>query len=271
MIYQTKHINSGRDSSGQKIWRRLALLCVCLLLAFLLGLGNPILSLVQKAFSPLFGAGAFLNEGVQNLSAKIFADKNALVTDNIKLREEIENLRIGQSDYHSLQNENTELRAALGLRPAPGLQTAFIVAKPPQIPLDSLLLNKGSRDGINVGDWVLAGERTLIGRITEVSERHSTAALSSFPDVITHGHVERTGESLEIKGVGGGSMEVKVPIDFDIALQDLVTVQGLGLYAAASVGVVEEESSLGFKDVLLSLPLNISKVRIVFIEPLTKE
>jgi len=38
-------------------------------------------------------------------------------------------------------------------------------------------------------------------------------------------------------------------------------------YVAAIVGVIEENDSLGFKNILLSLPTNISRVRLVFVEP----
>jgi hypothetical protein len=76
---------------------------------------------------------------------------------------------------------------------------------------------------------------------------------------------------LEIKGVGGGGMEARAPIDFDIAVGDKIMVGGSFISLSAVVGVVEEDKSSGFKNIFMSLPVNVSKINVVFVEPTINE
>jgi cell shape-determining protein MreC len=191
--------------------------------------------------------------------------------ENAGLLSQLENLRLDIADYESIKSENKQLRDDLKIKPIGNFITSSILAKSPQIPLDSLFIDRGTIDGINNGDVVLASEKVLIGKIAKVTKNRATVALNSFAGVITYGFVERTNEPLEIKGVGGGSMEAKAPIDFDIAVGDKIMMGGPFTFLAAVAGAVEEDKSSGFKNVLLSLPVDVSKINTVFVVPTINE
>lgn len=268
MMYQIKHTDENFfDRNFLKIIAIFLLLAAFVLVVIFSG---PVRSVVSDALSPLLRTGNFFYDTLGKIP-KFFSDKSKLMEENESLSAQIENLNLDLVDYDSIKNENNKLRMELGIKPAGNFISASAIAKPPQIPLDTLFLDKGAASGINKGDLVLAADRVLIGKITDVSKNSATAALDSFVGAASYGFVARTNEPLEVKGVGGGSMETKVPIDFDIVVGDEVMTPGSVNYLIAVVGVVEEDTSSGFKNVLMSLPADVSKVNIVFVEPYINE
>jgi len=267
-MYQIKPTRQNLFSRNFLKITAVFLLILALVLTF--NFSSSARSLVSNALSPLFKTGNFFYNNL-NQVPKFFLDKNKLMAENQKLLDELENNRLDAIDYESVKYDNQKLRKELGLKPAADFISAAVIAKPPQIPLDSLFLDRGAEDGINKGDLVLVSERILIGKIVEVSKNKSTVALNSLAGAVSYGLVARTGEPLEIKGIGGGNIEAKVPIDFDIVVGDKIIVGNSFNYLVAITGVVEEDRSSGAKNILMSLPANISKTNIVFIRPVINE
>lgn len=259
MIYQTRHTNNDR----KKILIRFLLVLVFLLV---FGFFTPLRTIVLSVASPFFQSGDYLNSLFIQLP-KFLVDKNKIIKENEELDIEIERLRVAILDYQMLKDENQRLIKELGFSAPPEFVGAKVLARSPQIALDTLLIDQGEGALVGVGSIVLAHERVLLGKVQKVSSNRAIVALNSFPSVVSYGFVERTHELIEIKGVGGGNMEVEVPIDFDIKLADIVIAEGSQDAVLAIVGSVEENLSSGFKKVLLSLPVNVSKTRVVFVEP----
>jgi len=237
---------------------------------FLFSTSGAVQSLISTTFSPFFKTGGFFYNSLGKIP-KFFSDKTKLVSENTHLSSEIEDLKISLIDLEVLRSENQKLREQLEIKPIGDFISSSVISKSPQIPLDSLLLDKGLKNGINNEDFVLAGERILIGKIIKTTRNRATVALNSFAGVVTYAFVDRTREPLEIKGVGGGSIEARVPIDFDIKVGDKIMVADSLNYIVGVVGVVTEDTPSGFKDVLMLLPADISKVNIVFIKSFINE
>jgi cell shape-determining protein MreC len=248
----------------------LVILLLIFIFIFVFGFFGSARSLVVNLFSPFLKTGNYFYSSIGQVP-KYFSDKNKLVEENNKLSAEIENNYLNLINLESLKYENQKLREELKIKPAQDSIAAAIIAKQLQIPLDTLFLDKGTSDGIKEGDMVLAGEKILIGKIVKASKNRSTVALDSFAGATTYGFVDRTDEPLEIKGVGGGGISSKVAIDFDIAIGDKIMVGGSSTSLAAVVGAIEEDKSSGFKNVLLSLPVNVSKINMVFVVPTINE
>jgi len=268
MIYQTKHIKHHQPNRNfLKIFLIFLLIGV---LIFLFNIFNPMRYLVTETLSPFLKSGNYFYKTFGKIP-KFFSNKNKLIEENNLLLDQIENDHLSEIDYQLVKDENQRLRMELKLKSNRDLKTVSVIAKPPQIPLDSLFLDKGMKDGINNGDFVLASDKILVGKIIETSKNKSTTALSSFTGVVSYGFVSRTDEPLEIKGIGGGNMEARVPIDFDILVGDQIMIGHSFNYLIAIVGVVEEDSSSGFKNILLSLPVDIAKINFAFVESVTNE
>jgi len=102
-----------------------------------------------------------------------------LLIENQALKSQIAFLR-------ELEKENEFLRKALnlGLQEDFKLVLAHLIGK--DVLRDSILIDKGSRDGISKGQPVITEQRILLGQITEVFENFSKVMLitdkeSSFP------------------------------------------------------------------------------------------
>lgn len=268
MTFQIRH--TKQNLFGGNFFKILLVFLLILILALVFSISSPIRSLVSDFLSPFFKGGDYFYKSIGQITES-FSSKNKLIEENKNLSDEVENNRLDLIDYESVKYENQKLREALKIKPAGNFTAATIIARSPQIPLDSLFLDKGTKDGLGNGDLVLASERILIGKIVALSKNRATVALNSFAGVISYGYVGRTNEPLEIEGNGGGSVEAKVPIDFDIVVGDKIMVSGSLEFLAAVVGSVEEDHSSGFKNVLLSLPTDVSKINVAFTEPFISE
>ena len=262
MIYPTR--NTNKNLFGLSSNKTLIIFLTIAALVLVFNTSNPLHSLAEKLLSPVLKSGNFFYDSLNQIP-KYFSDKNNLIEENNKLLAEVENGRIDAVDNESVKYENQKLREELKMKPVGDFITASIIAKFPQVPLDSLFINMGTADGVNNGDLIFASERVLLGKLVKVSGNKATVALNSFAGTVSYGYVARTNEPLEIKGNGGGVIEANVPIDFDIVVGDKIMVAGSLDSLAAVVGAVEEDKSSGFKNVLMSLPVDISKINIVFI------
>jgi rod shape-determining protein MreC len=260
MMYQIKRNNKSSFGSNKFRLPRMFLIIVILIFIFVV---VSFRSVIGSAFSPFFKFGDSFYNSLDWLP-NFFTDKVALIEQNEKLLEKINDYEIQAINYESAKSENQKLREDLKMKPKEDFKTAGILARSPQIPKDSLLLDKGSNDGIKNGEQVLAGDRVLIGKIVEVSKSKSTVALSSAVDRVSYGFIARTNEAIEIIGEGGGLIEAKVPIDFNIEVGDKIMIGGSFNYLAAIVSAIEEDRSSGFKNAMMSLPVDISKIDIVF-------
>lgn len=134
------------------------------------------------------------------------------------------------------------------------------------MPVDSILIDKGSNNGVVLGAKVIIGDRILIGKVEKVFDNQSVVSLNSFARQTNYGYNARSGDFLEIQGIGGGNLQAKVPIDFDILVGDRVEIDGAKSYVFAVVNSIEEDKASGLKNILLTLPVNIAKQRFVSIE-----
>lgn len=256
MIYQTKHTKNN--------FKKTALVFLFILFfILLLNFFSPIRSLMLGALSPFFQTGSFLNNTFGTIP-RFFGDRSEIIAENERLALELERLQAEILDYEFLKIENQQLRESLGFLSGQDFFGVKIVARPPQIALDTLLIDEGSGNGLNEGSLIFGSEKTLVGQVVRISGGKSVVALSSFPDKSLFGYIARTDEILEIKGIGGGSLEARVPIDFDVIINDKIIYEGSGDVIMAVVRSIEEDTSSGFKKILLSLPVDISKIHILF-------
>jgi len=243
-------------------------LSVFLILAIIivgLNVWSPARSLVAQILSPFWSAGGYFYN-IANFIPKYFGDKNKILKENEMLLGELENARASAIDTGVIKTENEELRNELKLRPEGELFSARVISRPPQIPQDTLFIDKGTGHGITKDSLVLGSSRVLIGRVDATSVDISTIVLNSFPGTLSYGFVDRTLESVEVAGLGGGGMQAKVPLDFDIKVGDKIMFEGTTTYILGVVAVIEENTSSGFKNILISLPLTISKIHTVFLK-----
>lgn len=156
-----------------------------LLLISFIGFYKPLYSYLDYLFSPLqFG----LNTTANNIRdfTSFYSNLNEVRRDNIRLIEDNLILESRVGELKRLEEENTLLREQLKV------QSNFIKDKkellvnimgnPTDVTSATVIIDKGARNGISVGDNVIVGN-FLIGRVTQVFDIKSVVQLITSPDL----------------------------------------------------------------------------------------
>ena len=192
------------------------------------GFSNKIKNFVYVISSPgqqwswLFGksASSFLGT-ILNVSR--------LEKENEQLRQENQKLLQENSVLKDFGRENKILREALdiGLIKEFKITAANILGK--DISQDFLLINKGARDGVNVGNPVVNQQKVLYGKVSEIFDGFSKVMLISNEKSAFDAKIQ----DKKIEGVikGRGHIELflnLIPMNAELAEGDLVVTNLLG-------------------------------------------
>ncbi len=209
---------------------------------------NPVANVINTIFSPVQTAVVTISRPIKNF-AQYISEMKDFKEENERLKSELATLKKEARNQEEYKKENTRLKKLLDLSDElTNCETvaAKIVAHEPQNWFYSLMINKGSKDGIKVSDVVIT-ESGLVGKISEVGlnwARVSTVLDSSNAVGVK---LTRTGDS----GIAEGDSELlkKRRFKLDYILRqtsvingDMLETSGLGgVYPPGlSVGRIEE-------------------------------
>jgi rod shape-determining protein MreC len=108
----------------------------------------------------------------------------------------------------SLEREITELQAVLDLRSTIRFSSVAVqvVARDFEIGRRLVVIDRGARDGIRVGDVVIGAGNTLAGRVIEVNEASAQVRLMSDPEFSVTAEIASTGAIGLIRGRGANPL-----------------------------------------------------------------
>jgi len=189
---------------------------------------NPVRNFFYLVSAPihktLWGAG----ERVSDFFETIAEFKN-LKKENEDLKLKINSLLAENAQLIELKNENKILKTALNL----GLQEEFkltlaqVIGK--DISQDSLLINKGAKDGLTKNLPVITEQKNLVGRISEVYNDFSKVMLISSKDSSFNAKVSEQEIFGVVKGKGGLDLFIdRVPQDKELKVGDILVTSVLG-------------------------------------------
>lgn len=177
--------------------------------------------------------------------SSLLGSKNSLIVENMQLRYKQTMLETRLQKLVAIQAENSELKSLL-LASAPDKvksMVAQILAVDTTSKRHLIVLNKGSRDGISMGQAVLDA-KGIMGQIIDVGLMTSTVLLISDAKCAVPVRNDRTGERAIL--VGNNSMTklslINLPRTSPIVKGDLLVTSGLGRRYPEGypVGIVEE-------------------------------
>ncbi|WP_297527374.1 rod shape-determining protein MreC [Thiohalobacter sp.] len=159
------------------------------------------------------------------------ASRRALAEENARLRTEHLILKAQLQKLEALEAENLRLRELLDSSFKVGERV--LIAELLSVDLDpwrhQILINKGSRDGVFVGQPLLDAQG-VVGQVIAVTPFTATAMLITDPAHALPVQVNRSG--LRSVALGIGSLErlslPHIPNSADIAAGDLLVTSGLG-------------------------------------------
>ncbi len=140
---------------------------------------------------------------------------------------------------------------------------AGVLARPPMVPYDLLVIDRGSREGVVEGAIVYHSNNHAIGMVTRVFERNALVTLFSSSGAETTVYIYGPDIFAYAYGEGGGVMRVSLPQGVEVHEGDPVVLPSLHL---GDVGVVSRVVSLPTQpeqSAYVTFPVSLQSMRTV--------
>ncbi len=229
----------------------------------------PSRSLVYFIGRPVWALQRFMSS-VTGDAFTVLRTKSALVRENKELRGEVQELESAMLDVDRIRSDLKKYERMLGRNSPAAFVAANVLAKPSTMPYDTFILDVGEEGGIAVGDTIVVGNDTAVGKIIDVRGSISKAQLLSSAGVTTPVLVGEKALSFDAHGYGGGNIVITVPRDLALAVGEAVYIGTNPRMFLGEVDVVSVSPSDAMKLVGIRLPVNIfeiSQVKILHSQP----
>jgi len=192
--------------------------------------------------------------GLLNSKRQILETKNALERENEFLRVKLNTLEI-------LKFENEQLKGLFNRieRGNPGVLVR-IISGSTQSPYDTLVVDRGSENGIKSGDWLLAGGEFPIATISEVYGNLSKATMFSAPNRQTEIIVGKTGIIATAIGRGSGNFEAKISKEIEVNEGDSIRLPEAGSEIFAVVESIFAKPTDALQTIIFKNPVNATEL-----------
>ncbi len=183
------------------------------------------------AFRPLQGALDTVAGGIASIGAAI-TEIDRLRVDNAALHDENERLANENARLQETKRENDQLTALLQLQSGFDFRTtaASVIGREPSEFRRRITLDKGSDDGLAVGDVVMAAGGALAGRITEIGPGSATVMLLTDAESTVIGQLTSNAATGEVVGQLGGVLVMnQIDSSQQVGLNDEVVTAGITL------------------------------------------
>lgn len=231
--------NSRRRSRHRTV---LAVGGVTLMLLTVVLFRGPIGGALAHIVVPIYGVADWLGHSVA-VFPSFFMGKPELISENERLKKELAAARMSNGMYTVLEDENAELRTLLGDEGESPRTAAGVVARPPFVPYDTLIIDRGRRDGIVSGGTVYRQNDEVIGVIGRVFEHSALVTLLSSPGVESTVYIIGPDIYTTAYGEGDGTIRVSVPQGIVLTVGDIVILPSLDRGILGPVSTVRSEST----------------------------
>ena len=207
-------------------------------------------NILQTAVYPVMFISTIPREVIRGISGSM-ESSSELKTDNESLRQENLLLHSRLEKLHSLEADNLRLKRLLGQ--SDQIAEHVLLAELVEVSLEpytqKISLNKGSRDGVYVGQPVINGDG-VVGQVVHTSQFQSTVTLLTDPGSAVPVMVIRNGLRSVLFGTGVRN-KLSLPYltaDADIKIGDVLISSGMGGrfptgYPVATVTEIRQEPS----------------------------
>ena len=247
-------------SAADVSWGVRALIIVILLVAIRFLAPNTFWSAVAPAYRGADALGAASHSFFAG-----FVDASALALENDQLR--TDNLALAGQNQALLQ-EISDLKA-LGavLEKAPSGVVAGVVARPPESPYDTLVLEGGTAQGIAAGQEAYGPGGVPIGIVSSVLADFSRVTLFSTPGASSLGRIGASSTPITIMGEGAGALAATASRAANIREGDNVFGPGPAAPPIGTVMRVESDPSSPAVTILIQAAVNPSSITWVRLRP----
>ncbi|MEL6403214.1 MAG: rod shape-determining protein MreC [Chloroflexota bacterium] len=232
----------------------LLLMCIVLIALSILGITRPIEGLLAMPLHWLGQGASSLNQtvltGTDNVDTiETLQDRNAELERQLaQLQGELVELREIAADYDRL----SELLDYVNTTENLDFLTADVIGDGQFGFINSIIINKGTRDGLTIGMPVTT-DLGLVGRIWQVTANTAQVQLITDRNSFVSARLQnsRAEGTVQGEGLDTGSVEMLfIPLDVEISVGELVYTSGLGgnfpadLPVGQVISVSNEQSEL---------------------------
>jgi len=191
----------------------------------------------------------------------VLRSKQSLIEENNNLKQQLLETE-GSSILNAvLKEENAELRYLLGRDVEDNLILGTVLTKPNVSLYDTLIIDIGAKEGVHVGDKVLALGDFFVGFVSKVFTDSAQVTLFSSPGVKTNILVGEEDLIAVAIGRGAGNFSFELSRDFEISEGDVITLANFSTQAFGEVESIIHTEIDAFQVVLFKSPVNIFTIK----------
>ncbi len=214
---------------------------VALTLFFILTFAGRFLgTLASSVALPIYGIRHWISESTAPLP--VFIRSRQELLDEIRaLEEKISTQSGNEATIARLANEVDVYRDLLSETDTDSRIVAGIVALPPELPYDRVLIDRGRSDGVVEQAVVYHSHDRAIGVVSTVFDTSAIVTLFSSPGMEATAYIFGPDIFAHTYGEGGGIVRISVPQGVAVSIGDAVVLPGIG---AGILGIVESIESI---------------------------
>jgi cell shape-determining protein MreC len=256
-LLKSSNLEERKKNTRKKIWLVTLVLFVLVVVLITKPLRDSILFIAEPILK-------VRNYVLSSNFFEYFKSKQTLIDERVAVEQRLflagDLLAINQT----LQSENDVLKDLLGRKDVklPTILGA-ILNKPPFSPYDTLIIDVGVKDGVKVGDKIIANANVYIGEVSEVYPQTSKVILYSTPGQKLSVIVGANSITTEAVGMGGGNFNIFLPREEEIIEGDIINLPSITTNVFGIVEKVNFQDKDSFQTILFKSPVNISELNFV--------
>ncbi len=169
----------------------------------------------------------------------------------------------GNDTFHTfLEKENEELRNLLSASSSPSI-IAGVIARPPFTPYDSIIIDRGSDDGVVENAPVYYGSKMALGYIRKVFPHSAIVTLFSSPGVQSTVYVFGPNLFTTAYGEGGGVIRLSIPQGITIQENDLVILPSVDTGVLGTISSIQSIPTEPEQHAYVTFDIPIQSMRLV--------
>lgn len=255
------HRRPKKDRGARTLLAVVALLVVVVIFFQFAG-PNLLTSPLHAVARPLWSVGAGVGGFFEN-SIGFFRSRQALISENRALKEELVRLRDASFITQVLREENRQLKEKLGRRTLDNRVLAAVLVRPNKSLYDTFIIDIGHADNIGIGDPVIAGEDHVLGFIESVQRKTAIVKLFSTPGERVDVIIGPENIAAVAEGRGSGNFIVVLPRGIPVEEGSAIIMPNITPRLFGVVGVVIVRPADSFQTILFKSPVNIAELRFV--------
>lgn len=189
-------------------------------------------------------------------------DRGELVQQLNDLQAEIASKEADDIRLFYVESELQAVRELVGGQGAP-LLLGTVIASPPYTPYDSIVLDIGTDNGVQVGAPIYVGLDIVVGVISAAYDNSSVVTLFSSPGISTNAYIIGPNVFAVSRGQGGGVMQLGVPQGIALAVGDVVVLPAFGSGVFGTVSAVTSIASEPEQQAYVTIPTSVAQMRYV--------